>query len=91
MSRELCITIPCELAKGPDLTLRTPIMVFIGVDKTGADRTRYECPLCHGRGPRYKPIAQHMGLRADKPATCKVLLAEDKVRRSSREVQENQY
>jgi len=87
--KELCLTIPCEPASGPDRF--APVMIFLGVDKTGADRTAYECPHCHGRGPRYKPVAQHMGLRADKPPTCKVLLAEDKSRRSSRGIPENLF
>ncbi len=79
MSRELCITIPCEPASGPDRF--APVLFFRGFDATGADRTYYECPHCHGKGPRRKPIAQHMGLYADKPVTCRVLLAQDEQRR----------
>jgi len=75
---DLFLTIPCEIGK---LNRFEPILVFIKNDVTGAAVCRYECPHCHGRGPRRKPIAQHMGLFADKPATCRVLIAEDVRRR----------
>jgi hypothetical protein len=82
--KERSITIPCTPADGPDRV--SPIMVFIGVDKTGADRTMYECPYCHGLGPRRKPIAKHMGMIADQAATCKVLLKQDADRWASKNI-----
>lgn len=78
--KQLEIVIPCEPAKGPDLV--RPIYVFLGLDRSGAARCCYQCPHCGGRGPRVKPIREHMGMTMNKPASCPVLLAEDDRRRA---------
>ena len=80
------ITIPCEPAKGPDLV--RPLYEFRGYDSTGAAMCNYRCPHCGIRGYRYVPMAQHMGLRADKPVTCRVLLQQDKQRRNNDQTEE---
>jgi hypothetical protein len=71
--------IPCEPAKGPDLV--RPIYEFVGTKSNGAARCRYRCPHCGGTGPRYQPIARHMGLVMNVKASCKVLLQQDRQRR----------
>jgi hypothetical protein len=80
MGKELCLTIPCEPAKGPDLV--RPIYIYLGVDCTGAARCCYQCPHCGGRGPRALPIRKHMGMQMNIPASCPRLLAEDARRRT---------
>lgn len=78
--------------EGPPLNL--PRLVFLGFETYLAQGVRagfprihktarctYECPHCHQQHPRYKPLASHMGLMADRPVTCRVLLAVDAKRR----------
>lgn len=79
MPKELELVIPCEPAKGPDLV--RPIYIFLGLDRSGAARCCYECPFCHGRGPRIKPIQKHMGMIANVDPSCPVLRAEYEGRR----------
>lgn len=79
---DLELVIPCKPASGPDIV--RPIYVFLGLDASGAARCEYECPHCHGRGPRIKPVKKHMGMIMNEPASCPVLLAEDERRRGQR-------
>jgi hypothetical protein len=77
---ELCITIPCTPAKGPDAN--PPIYVFDGLDKTGAAICHWECPHCRMVFRRRKPCVSHMGGVPNKPASCSVLAAQDEQRRA---------
>ena len=91
------ITIPCELAKEPDRV--APRLVYVGEDWTGAHgcyegyrekaapvpaaRCLYECPYCGMRNPRRRPLANHMGLNMNIPASCPVLKRQDAARRQT--------
>ena len=77
--KELCLTIPCEPASGPDRV--APVLVYLGVDATGAVRCEYKCPYCGQTGPRVKPLRNHMGLNMNIPASCRVLKQQDEQRR----------
>lgn len=78
--------------EGPPLNL--PRYVFLGMETYLARgvypgyprihttaRCTYECPHCHRQNPRYGPLARHMGLVANVPVACPVLLAADAKRR----------
>lgn len=77
---ELYLTIPCEISKPPSIE---PIHVFVGNDSTGAAITEWECPYCHLRFKRRKPLTHHMGLIMNIPASCSFLKAQDEKRRRS--------
>ena len=60
-----------------------PIHVYLGDDEIGAAVTCWECPHCHARNPRRKPMTMHMGLVVNIPASCPVFKKEDERRRES--------
>jgi hypothetical protein len=51
------------------------------VKGVAAIRGRWQCPHCKQLFMRRKPSASHMGLRADHPTSCRVLIAIDERRR----------
>lgn len=63
--------------------LHKPRLVYLGNDEIGAARCEYECPDCGQRGPRYQPLARHMGLVMNVPASCPTVRALDDARRAS--------
>jgi hypothetical protein len=47
-----------------------------------AARSRWQCPYCKMLFNRRKPCASHMGMKADTPASCRVLRGEDSARKN---------
>ena len=75
--KELCLTIPCEPAAGPDKV--RPVHIHLMVN--GYADSRWQCPHCYQQYHRAKPCRWHMGMTMNIPAGCPVLKAQDESRR----------
>jgi len=60
-------------------------------DEFGRARSRWQCPHCLYKFVRRQPCADHMGLTADRKASCPVLIAEDDRRRMNRSFSHDGY
>jgi hypothetical protein len=76
---ELFLYIPCKV-DGPKENEVVPVLVTY-TNKSGVVSARYECPYCGQRFYRRVPCVGHMGGTPNRPASCRVLFAQDCARR----------